>query len=324
MKKVAHIYIKVLTLHTIKNCDILENIPMSSVLLFILLTLVSLSWAGSFIIVDIVSESISPIDLGFLRFIVATPLLLLIVLSQRKSLKLPMSTISSLLLLGLTGVTFLYLFQFVGIALTNASTGSVLINTNVLFIALLSILVFHERFTWRKSLGISLSFSGVIVILFTQHNAPELSLSTLFVLGILFVLISAFCWAVFSIMGKRLLQQYDEQVILLYAFVIGTFLYLPFVIPRVFSTLQTMTLFDWGGVLYLAVACSLFAYFGWYYALKRIEASKAAVFLNLIPLFTILMDWIRGIQPSLLFLVGAGVIIGGVYLTQQARTKETQ
>jgi len=36
--------------------------------------------------------------------------------------------------LGLTGVTLLYIFQFIGIEQTTASTAAVLINTNVIFV----------------------------------------------------------------------------------------------------------------------------------------------------------------------------------------------
>jgi drug/metabolite transporter (DMT)-like permease len=73
----------------------------------------------------------------------------------------------------------------------------------------------------------------------------------------------------------------------------------------------------WLAVLYLALICSIFGYLGWYYALKHTEASKAAVFLNFIPLFTILMSVFIGDHLTVFFLLGAGLIIYGVYLTQR-------
>lgn len=296
---------------------------MNSYLLVTILILISLTWAGSFIVVDIVSDSMSPIDLGFLRFVVATPILGVLVLLQKKSLAIPIKVLPYLLLLALTGVTFLYLFQFIGIALTNASTGSILINTNVLFIALFSAFLFGEHFTWRKTVGVLLSFSGVVLILFSYQQPFVGSISLSFILGGLLVVASAVCWAVFSLVGKQVVQQYDEQIILFYVFLLGTFFYLPFVLPQILHTVFEIDILGWSGVFYLALACSIFAYFGWYYCLKHVEASKAAVFLTLIPLFTILMDLFRGIQPSWVFLLGAGVILAGVHLTQQAQTRES-
>ena len=93
----------------------------------IILVLVSFVWAGSFIVVKTITEEINPIDLGFLRFLIATPLMFLILLIRKKRVYIPVKELPSLSILGLTGVTLLYIFQFVGINYTNASTSAVLI-----------------------------------------------------------------------------------------------------------------------------------------------------------------------------------------------------
>jgi len=289
-----------------------------------LLILVSLSWAGSFIVVDFTTDEVDPVHLGFLRFLVATPLMIGILLIQGKPLRLPRSTLPSLIVLGLTGVTLLYIFQFIGIYLTTPSTGAVLINTNVIFIALLSTVLFHERFTWRKTLGISTSFLGVGIIMLSTVPLHQFTMSNTFLIGSLFILLSALCWAIYSVVGKSLLKTYDEFTVITYVFLIGTLLYFPLVYPGVLTTLPTLSATTWGGVLYLAVICSLFAYLGWYYALKHIEAAKAAVFLNLIPLFTMGMAIVLGEKLTIWFAAGAILIISGVYVTHQAKTGRIQ
>ncbi len=133
-----------------------------NLLMGLLLILVSLVWAGSFIVVDVTTKQMDPIDLGFLRFLVATPLMFLLVILRKKPLTLPKKELPWLIVLGLTGVTFLYLFQFLGIHLTNAPTASVLINTNVIFIAILSGVFLHEVVTKKRIAGIVLSFFGVV------------------------------------------------------------------------------------------------------------------------------------------------------------------
>lgn len=55
----------------------------------LLLVLVAFVWAGSFIVVQYATQEISPVHLGFLRFLVATPLMVLIVVFQKKPLSLP-------------------------------------------------------------------------------------------------------------------------------------------------------------------------------------------------------------------------------------------
>lgn len=287
-----------------------------NLLISLLLILVSFVWAGSFIVVEIATEEMDPIDLGFLRFLVATPLLILLVVFQKKSLVLPKKELPWLIVLGLTGVTLLYLFQFLGIHYTNAPTASVLINTNVIFIAILSGLFLHERLTRKRIAGIVLSFIGVFVIMFSDLSKQEITFDNLFLIGGLLMLLSALCWTLYSLVGKRLLHTYDEFVITAYAFSLGTVFYLPFVVFHIGPVIQHTSLEGWLAILYLALICSLFGYLGWYYGLKHTDASKAAVFLNFIPLFTILMSFFLGTSLTWFFLLGAGLIIYGVWLAQ--------
>jgi drug/metabolite transporter (DMT)-like permease len=283
----------------------------------IILVLVSFVWAGSFLVVQIATEEINPIDLGFLRFLVATPLMILLVVLRKKPLLLPKKELPWLIVLGLTGVTLLYLFQFLGIHFTNAPVASVLINTNVIFIAILSSLFLHESLARKRIAGIILSFIGVFVIMFSDISQQALTFDNLFFIGSILMLLSAFCWALYSLVGKRLLRTYDEFVITTYAFGFGTVIYIPFVVLHLGPVLQQTSLTGWLAVLYLALTCTLFGYLGWYYALKHIDASKAAVFLNLIPLFTILMSFFLGTTLTWFFLLGAALIIYGVYITQR-------
>ena len=283
-----------------------------------LLAFVSLVWAGSFVAVRMTVKEISPVDLGFLRFLVATPFMVLILFLSKKETRLPAKELLSLSVLGLTGVTLLYIFQFIGIEYTTASTSAVLINTNVIFIVLLSATFLKEKFPLRKSAGIALSFAGVLVVIFAQMTNESIAFSNVFLIGCIFIILSAFCWAIYSIVGKRLLDKYDPFTVTTYAFVLGTIFFLPVVLPDITDVIQGVSFNGWMAILYLALICSVFGYVAWYYALSRIEAGRAAVFLNLIPLFTIVISFFTGEIPTFIFLMGAILIIYGVYLTQKS------
>jgi drug/metabolite transporter (DMT)-like permease len=288
-----------------------------SFFLSLLLTFISFIWAGSFIVVRHVVVDIPPVHLGFLRFLVATPLMF-VALRIRGNYRLPSKKLfPSLGALGITGVTLLYIFQYFGVEYTNASTSAVLINTNVIFIALLSLIILKERFNLRKSIGIVLSFIGVVLIVFAQLLNETIHFNAQFFLGVILIILSALSWAVYSILGKQLLGRYDEITVTAYAFLFGTLFYVPFALPGLSETVMHLSITDWMEVGYLAVACSLFAYVAWYYALKHTETSKAAVFLNFIPFFAIILSIFSGESITFFFLGGAILIIYGVYLTQR-------
>ena len=278
----------------------------------LILVLVSLVWAGSFVVVKIGTRNISPIHIGFLRFLVATPLMFLVILLKKmKPRRVNYKDLPALVILALTGVTLLYVFQFTGIKYTTASTSAVLINTNVMFIAILSFLILRESFTLKKVAGILLSFLGATIIVTNGY----LDIGSSF-LGDVLILLSAFCWAVYSIVGKRLLERYNPLTLNTYAFALGTVFYLPFVIND-FGAIFFIPLEGWLIILYLALFCSVFGYVAWYFVLSHVDASKAAIFLNLIPLFTILLSLLIGEIVTIFLIAGAACIMYGIYLTQK-------
>jgi len=278
----------------------------------LILVLVSLVWAGSFVVVKIGTRDISPIHIGFLRFLVATPLMFLVILLKKmKPRRVNYKDLPALVILALTGVTLLYVFQFTGIKYTTASTSAVLINTNVMFIAILSFLILRESFTLKKVAGILLSFLGATIIVTNGYLDIEGSF-----IGDVLILLSAFCWAVYSIVGKRLLDKYDPLTLNAYAFALGVVFYFPFVIKD-FGSVFSISLGGWLIVLYLALFCSIFGYIAWYFVLSHVEASKAAIFLNLIPLFTILLSLLIGEIVTMFLIAGAVCIIYGIYLAQE-------
>ena len=283
----------------------------------LLLILISLAWAGSFIAVRLTYQEICPINLGFLRFFIATPLMVLILFLRKKKTRIPAKEILPLSILGLTGVTLLYIFQFIGISYTTASTSAVLINTNVIFIAILSVIFLKEKFSLKKTAGVAISFFGVVVVILAQISNENITLSDTFLIGCIFVILSATCWAIYSIVGKKLLNKYDSFTVTTYAFALGTIFFLPIVFPGIINVVQSISFNGWISVLYLGLICSVFAYLAWYYVLSKNEAGRSAVFLNLIPLFTITLSFFVGEMPTALFLIGAILIIYGVYLAQK-------
>jgi len=288
-----------------------------SIFFSFILILVSLTWAGSFIAVRLNYEEVSPLFLGFFRFVVATPVMILWAFFRKKTFFLPRKELPSLIVLGLTGVTLIYLCQFYGVAYTTASTSSSLINTNVLFIAVLSAVFLHESFPWNKKLGVLLSFIGVLLVVFGQMNNETIVVDSWFLLGCGLILCSALCWAVYTIVGKRLLQTYDPVQITANAFLIGTICYLPLVLPTLNEGISSVGVSGLIAILYLGLFCSVLAYGAWYYVLSHQQAGRSAVFLTFIPLFTITLSFFIGERPTPLFFLGALLIIGGVLLTQR-------
>jgi len=99
---------------------------------------------------------------------------------------------------------------------------------------------------------------------------------------------------------------------------LGTIFLLPFSLYEgVTSVIARISMVGWFSVIYLAVFCSVFAYVVWYQAIKEEKASKVAVFLYSIPLFTALFANIfLGERITIYILLGGALVIYGVHLTE--------
>jgi drug/metabolite transporter (DMT)-like permease len=80
--------------------------------------------------------------------------------------------------------------------------------------------------------------------------------------------------------------------------------------------------FTFAAVIYLALYCSVLAFFLWNYGISRLEASRAAVFTNLVPVFTVFGAYfLLGEKIYAGQMIGGALVVGGVTLASAAKGK---
>lgn len=60
--------------------------------------------------------------------------------------------------------TSLIACQYIGLTLSPASVGGLIVGGNVIFVAPLSALIFHEKIGWRRALGVAIGLLGLVTI----------------------------------------------------------------------------------------------------------------------------------------------------------------
>ncbi len=277
----------------------------------ILLGLTMLIWAGSFIFIKIGLKSLDPFNLAFYRFLIASPLLMAWVFWKKGFVKPGRFDWINLSILALSGVTLLYAFQFLALEYTTATNASILINTSAVFVALWGFV--KREANPRKLFGVFLSFTGVVLIV-SKGTLEFFSSKTLF--GDILMIVDGFLWAIYTVLGSKMLLKYDHETLTAYAFALGTAYLVPFALlagvanPLTFNS-ETLT-----ALLYLSLLCSVFAYVVWYYALTNADSTSVAVYVYLVPLFTaIFAFYALGEKPDFFTAIGGIITISGVYLT---------
>ncbi|HVO77642.1 MAG TPA: DMT family transporter, partial [Methanomassiliicoccales archaeon] len=115
-------------------------------------------------------------------------------------------------------VTFVLLAsQYVGLSMTKASIGGLIVGGNVIIVAFLSALFFHERLGWTKIVALAIGLVGLFIIT-TKLDIGGVSQGQ--VLGDLLLVVTAVCIALTIVLSKKALERmtFDQFGLGLYLF----------------------------------------------------------------------------------------------------------
>lgn len=206
-----------------------------------------------------------------------------------------------------------------GVNLTSPSIAQVFIQLGPVLLAVAGFTLFREKAGWRQTMGLLLVVIGLVVFYREQLNITTTQKST-WQAGIVWIIIAAVTWAVYSVLLKILVLKHPPMQLNLVIFGLPVLLYLPFINPAHFLHIG---LSGWLILLFLGLN-TLFAYGLLSLAIQFVEANKVSVILVLNPLLTFgLMalishtgaTWIRHEHYTLATLMGALIALGGAILT---------
>ncbi|GAB2492040.1 DMT family transporter [Algoriphagus taiwanensis] len=164
----------------------------NSLLSWGLLTILTLIWGSSFILIKRGLEVFSPGEVGAYRMVAAASLLLPLSLPRIKNLN--KTQIKNLLLSGMLG-SFIpaFLFPMAQTQLSSSLTG-VLNALTPLFVVLVGALFFNTKITRRNFLGLVIAFAGVIVLVAYKEGGGWSSLTGINAYA-LFVIAACICYS---------------------------------------------------------------------------------------------------------------------------------
>jgi drug/metabolite transporter (DMT)-like permease len=263
---------------------------------YIKLVMTTFFWGGTFVAGKWAVGEAPPFFVAFLRFAIASLVLWALVAWGRRGSdeRFPLpeggAQWAGLFSLGLTGV-FLYNFVFLtGLSWTSATNGSLIVAFNPLLTAVLSAWWLKERIRPVQAGGLLLALLGVGVVITRGSITVIRSLS--FNPGDLLMLGAPLAWALYTIAGKKVLRCFTPLVATAYASLIGTVLLLPAAALEgsLLSGVHRLTVYGWISVLQLSLLGTVVGFVWWYEGVELLGASRAAVFVNLVPLFGVLLS----------------------------------
>ncbi|QFU02819.1 EamA-like transporter family protein [Halomonas sp. THAF5a] len=272
-----------------------------------------LIWSGNMTINQLTVGTIAPSSIAFLRWLLAfavlTPFLLPAAWRHRTTLRREWPKLS---VLGLLGMGLWQGLAYVAAETTSATNMGILAAMVPLLTVLLSALILREAPTLGGTLGGLLALAGVALLL---GRGDPLSLLDLDVAtGDALMLIAATCYALYGVMLKRWPLALPPWVLLYAQVGCAVLLLLP---PYLLGPRTPVDAQNIGLILYAGLPASIVTTFLWMLAIRQIGASRASIFINLMPLFAALiaMAWLEE-RLALFHLTGGALILAGVIMAQ--------
>lgn len=236
--------------------------------------------------------SLSPLLLATVRFSLASLFFLVPLVRAIVRRQLSWRDLFLMLLLGQLAFSLYFWMQYTGIQQTSASIASILVVGLIpTFTALLEPLFSKTRLAFSLLAALLPGFAGVALIVLQQPIT--ISLRSGFLFGALCLLCNAFCFALYSHLSKRWLRVMSPAVLTggtMFSGALG--LVLLTLLNPAQNRWQDITLLNstqWLALLFLALACSVISFFAYNTALRKLDASRVAVYIYFEPVVTVLL-----------------------------------
>jgi drug/metabolite transporter (DMT)-like permease len=286
---------------------------MKALLPYIKAILAMMCWSVTFVWIKVALQTYRPYEITFLRLVLASALLFLVMWIGKKSEKIKKKDYLHLLLVSFCEPFMYFVGEANGMQYVSPTLGSLVISTIPIFAAVGAWIILRERISALLLIGLLVSCSGVAVM---SLGSGDLSANAK---GILFLLIAVFAGCFYGITVRNLTLRYSALTIVAWQSLFGMLYFLPlFIIQdgKHFLAVQHSA----EGLVTIA-AMSLFASVGAFMlftgVIRDLGVAKSNVFTNLIPVFTVALAYlILGDTLNLVETIGLALALIGLLLSQ--------
>lgn len=271
-------------------------------------------WGLSFVATKVALESIPTFTLVFVRFSMAT-LIFLLLRQGRKWPSFRRKDHVKMVLLALFEPGLYFIFETIGLQHTSAPKTALIIATIPVVVLVLSAVMLGERTGVTSIAGIILSFGGIALLVVGD---PEFGWSFEgSLLGDLLIGGAVVSASLYMIFARDLGRNYSSVEITFVQIVYGAvFFCLPFIWELPDLALSTITLRSSVAVIYLTVFATVGGFLCYNFALSQVPVSRAAVFVNGIPVVTAIGAWVLlDERLTVIQAGGGGLVLVAVFLT---------
>ena len=271
-------------------------------------------WGLNFIVVKAALAALPPVGFTFLRFVLASITLFVLLRWREGSVGLPRRDLVAICALGALGFGIYQILWTTGLTSVPAGDSALLIASTPVLVAFLAVVAGSDALTPAKLVGGMVSFVGVAIVIASGHG---LSLGSS-IAGEATTLLAALCWSVYLAFGAPFLGRYSPLRATAWATVAGTIVLAPVAVVQLASAGLTGVPLDVvGAVLYSGFLAAGVSNVVVQNGVRVIGPTRTAALQFLVPALAVVFAALllaEPIRPGQV--VGGIVIVAGVLVTR--------
>lgn len=290
----------------------------------VLLIICTFFWGSCFPIGKHVLDEVNALTLVFWRFMIAA-ICLAVYLKVIRTPKphLEFQQWIWVIFVSVIGVGGLNLCLFTGLTYTNATNGSLIMALSPLITSLIACIALRTPPSSSQCFSLLVSLTGVLIVITNGHLESLLSIRINY--GDQLIFCGMLAWSIYTYCSQGIsnwmpVLPYTFIGMLSGATVIGVMcLMSPEIHP--FTELWSTTTLGIAEVVYIGMFGTVVGYLLWLNGVRQLGSANAALFFNLVPIFSVLTSFILGQEVTKIQLIGITVVIIGLLLPNIKRLK---
>ncbi|MEK5530322.1 DMT family transporter [Viridibacillus sp. FSL R5-0468] len=276
----------------------------------ILLIFATFLWSGNYICGRFLAPALPPILLNTIRWAISTIILFCLLILNRQ--KLPIfKNWKEFSIQGFFGVYAFSTLNYLGLQSISASRAGMISAGIPITILLFTPLILKGKIKIKAWIGALISIVGVVVLIQGKSsNSIESS-----IVGDAEILLSCVAWGLYTVFGKKYGKKIDPLTMTAGAAFYGTIFSALSCIGNVHVNMIHITKSTWICIIYVSTFASVVAYFAWNTGVKIVGAGRAAPYINLLPVWTVILGvLLLQEQISIITIFGGIITILGAIL----------
>ena len=283
---------------------------------FFSLVLAMLLWASSFVALKLAFRGYHPMQVIFGRMFIASLCFIVFIPAFRK-VRWRRHDLKYLLIMAVCEPCLYFIFEAKALELTSASQAGMITAMLPLLVAILAWSILKENIRLQTLFGFIMAIIGACWLSIASEitaDAPNP------LLGNLCEFLAMVCAAGYTVALKHLSDHYPPLFLTAFQAFLGSLFFFPFLlmpgigIPRHLETTPLLA------VVYLGTFITFGAYACYNFGVSRIPASQAAGFVNLIPVFGVLLGMlVLGERLNAEQWLACGLVFCGVWISSRRK-----